>query len=56
MQLSLSRTTPVTPRCLKRAKSSEAIDGTLRVGCRMLGLNTACSVAEMPDQLAMVGE
>jgi hypothetical protein len=53
MQLSLSRTTPVTPRCLNRAKSSEVMEGALRVGWRMLGLNTACTVALMPTQLAI---
>lgn len=53
MQLSLSRTTPVTPRCLNLAKSSEAMEGTLSVGCRMLGLKTACTVALMPAQLAI---
>ena len=53
MQLSLSSTTPVTPRSLNRAKSREAIEGTFRAGCKILGRKTACRVAEMPDQLAM---
>ena len=48
MQLSLSIITPLTPLAFNWTKSSAAMEGTLRVGLRMVGLTMAESEAEMP--------